>query len=165
MRTYSMIAIVVVLLIYVARLIATSGLFSNDEDHKAQKHLPPIRIAGSTPAVLERTKPALTYCRENIPSIEVDPQDLNAKLVIKSLQSGHLDIGLLSKEEGRLVPNGLFMSMVEKKAGQGENPAQSAEDSFVIAWNPSRESRQRDRVIHIIQNEPYMMQHGYCDYR
>lgn len=137
-----------------------------DENRTARR----IRIAAEQPDLLDDISAALNCCSETIPYMEFLMSYGTRNRLLHRLSEGSLDIVLLTEKSAEGLPAEYrtlrIRSKKQKDIPSGDPAVTDANDGggIVVIWNKTISSKDRDRVIFMIENEHCILTSGYRDY-
>ncbi len=153
----------------VDRFIEENQRLIDEESRNGQCH---IRISAESPMLLDSVAPALESCSEADPHIAFFLSSGRAKRLLEKLMEEQIDILLLTEEHTEQLNQQYASVLIPYQktklfASSLNLPVENLDEEIWIGvvWKKSLKSRNRDRVIFALENEPCSLKGRYADDR
>lgn len=130
-----------------------------------------VRISAESPALLASVAPALESCSNAAPHIAFFLSSGKKTRLLEKLRAEQLDIVLLVKDHAEELGEEYASVLIPYERTEtsvsclGLPVEDLNEGSWIqVVWNKSTKSKDRDRVIFALENEPCRLKCCYADY-
>ncbi len=118
-----------------------------------------IRIGAQTPDQLKDISSALQFCSDAFPYIDISCKCSSEPQILHKLEDQKLDIAILADMCAADIPEGyrsihvIYRNDTHRYLQGILSEKKPSEEDMLVVWNPAIRSRNRDRVLLMIENE------------
>lgn len=138
--------------------------------HADTENCSTIRVSAESPDLLASIEPVFASYSANHPRIAIRFGRGTAKQLLEKLDRGNIHIALLSEEHEKYLTSESYFHIHVRPAPNFSNKTvledreTAGKHCVCVVWNKTVPSKERDRLLFVLENEQCHSTCGYCDY-